>query len=193
MCKLRQEGWSYLHLLFISFFPFASSQIYVYCLLPLSMSGTSRNFAWRQVLSFIYFCWHRMKRVKREWCLGLVHCSWSQHKGTGAPLGTAGSKSCYEPSSSLKGVWYLDWQTPWQFSLSISLSVGRKSCEIPNQITDPALNKQTLFPTFFFEIKIIFLHPKERVTSLSLRVLSLKVLCTDPWWGVWGRRWWCGN
>lgn len=49
-----QEGWSYLHLLFISLFPFASNQICIYCLLPPSLSGTSRNLLCLETSPFIY-------------------------------------------------------------------------------------------------------------------------------------------
>lgn len=53
-CKLCQEGWSYLHLLFISLFSFASKQICIYCLLPPSMSGTSRNLLCLETSPFFY-------------------------------------------------------------------------------------------------------------------------------------------
>lgn len=75
---------------------------------------------------------------------------WSQRKGTGAPLGSRGTKSCYEPSSPLEEVWYLDPQSPWQFRLRVFLSASRRGCGVPDQVTAPAFNEQTFFSPHFF-------------------------------------------
>lgn len=99
-----QNGWSYLRCLFISLFPFASNQM-LYCLLHSTMSGTSGNLFCLETSSFNY-----LFLLAQDWkgaVPGFGTLLPGQHKGTGAPLGSAAPS----PATSPPPLWMISRST----------------------------------------------------------------------------------